>query len=506
MRSVCYGLVAAGWSCKPVVCRTAAAATLLTALTCVLPAPAQTPAPLTLPAAQALAAQRATAVLVAQRDASVATLDVARLRADLRPQVRLNATVPSYFRSFRETVQPDGSIRFQPVTVNNSSVGVSAAQAFAKTGGTLALSTGLQRFDDFEQDFNLYNGSIARLGYTQPLWGFNRLKWDRQIIPLVARETDARLVAAKLEAELAATRAFFDLAAAQLAFQIADANAMAAERLLAIANERYALGKVSRGDQVQIELELADAQQNRLRARQVWLGATADFRALMGEDFGGEPLAVVPPVVAEADIAGDKTADADIETDIATALAQARARRPEALTRARRILEAEAQLERDNRDNGFRADLSASVGLIRSDPKLAEVYADPQLEQVAEVRLSVPIIDWGRRRALVGQSEAEVVLAKALGRRAEQTLETQVRLAVQQVDQSRAELQLLSRVRDLAEERYRIARESYVLGAVPLTELTLAQQARDQRLRQYLGGLENVFTAQAQLRALTAAP
>ena len=89
--------------------------------------------------------------------------------------------------------------------------------------------------------------------------------------------------------------------------------------------------------------------------------------------------------------------------------------------------------------------------------------------------------------------------------RAEQTLETQVRLAVQQVNQSRAELELLDRVRDLAEERYRIARESYVLGAVPLTELTLAQQARDQRLRQYLAGLENVFTAEARLRVLTLA-
>ena len=65
---------------------------------------------------------------------------------------------------------------------------------------------------------------------------------------------------------------------------------------------------------------------------------------------------------------------------------------------------------------------------------------------------------------------------------------------------------MLERVRDLAEERYRISRESYVLGAVPLTELTLAQQARDLRLRQYLGGLENAFTAQARLRVLTAAP
>ena len=448
--------------------------------------------PLTLEGARELAAQRSVEVLVAERDARVASLEVARLEADLRPQVRLDATVPSYLRSFRETVQPDGTVRFQPVTISNSSVGLSAEQAFAKTGGTLRLSTGLQRFDDFEQDIKIYNGSVARLGYTQPLWGFNALKWDRQILPLRDRETEARLAAVRGEAALTATLRFFDLAAAQLAYQIADSNALASERLLAIAEERYALGKVSRGDLVQLELEGADARQGRLRARQVWLGATADFYALVGEPFAGEPLVVVEPELAAA-----------AEVDPAEAVARAARQRPEALARTRRVLQAEAQLEADRRANGFQANLSASLGLIRSDPALAEVYNDPQLEQVAELRLSVPILDWGRRRAIVAQSEAELVLAEALGAREQLDLATRTRLAAEQANRSRAELDLLRRVRDLAEERYRISRESYVLGAVPLTELTLAQQARDQRLRQYLGGLQNAYTAYAQLNALT---
>ena len=452
----------------------------------------QVTAPLTLEGARELAGARAVAVLAAERDARVASLEVARLEADLRPQVRLDATVPSYLRSFRETVQPDGTVRFQPVTINNSAVGLSASQAFANTGGTLRLSTGLQRFDDFEQDVSLYNGSVARLGYAQPLWGFNALKWDRRLLPLQAREAEARLATAREEAALEATRRFFALAAAQLAYRIADSNAVASARLLAIAEERLALGKVSRGDLVQLELEGADARQGRLRAEQVWLGATADFHALVGEPFAGETLAVVAPALAAAD-----------DVDVDEALTRALERRPEALALARRRLEAESQLERDRRENGFRADLSASLGLIRSDPALAEVYADPQLEQVAELRLSVPLVDWGRRRAIVAQSEAELVLAEALGQRERLDLTTGVRLAAEQANRARAELAVLERVRDLAEERYRIARASYVLGAVPLTELTLAQQARDQRLRQYLGGLENAYAAYAQLTALT---
>jgi len=453
---------------------------------------AQLPSPISLEELQDLARQRALDVLIADRDRSVAEMDLKRLDADLKPQVRLNATVPSYFSSFRETIQPDGTVRFQPVNINNSSVSVSATQAFAKTGGTLALSTGLQRFDDFEQNFNLYNGSVVRLGYNQPIFGFNPFKWRKEIAPMRAAETNAAHKAAQEEAALSATQLFFNLANADLSFRIADSNAVASERLLTIANERYELGKVSRGDLVQLELDLVSARQNRLRAGQVRILATTAIYSLLGTDFDGEAIATVSPVLPEG-----------AQVNVDEALQKSKANRPEAFAKIRRILEAEAQLDADKKNNGFQANLTASIGLIRSDPSLAEVYANPQTEQVVELGLSVPLVDWGRRKAILRQSEAELFLAKAIGDRATNTLETQVRLAVAQYNQAQQELELLESVRDLAQERYQISRESYLLGAVPLTELTLAQQARDQRLRQYLGGLENAWTAYAQLNALT---
>ena len=455
-------------------------------------ASAQLTSPVSLEQLQALASQHAVDVLVAKRDSRVANLEVARLQADLKPQIRLNATVPSYFSSFRETVQPDGTIRFQPVNINNSSLGISATQAVAKTGGTFQLSTGLQRFDDFEQGFNIYNGSVIRLGYNQPLWGFNSIKWRKQLVPMVSAENDARLKAAKLQAEADATVLFFNLAAAELAYTTADSNAFASDRLLTIANERFALGKISKGDLVQLELDLAAAQQNRLRASRQRLAATTLILDLIGQPYEGEALSTVVPVLPQGQ-----------QVDLTQALNAAQSNRPEAIANARRLLQAERNLEQDKRENGFQANLSASVGLIRSDPKLMEVYRDPQVEQLVELRLSVPLLDWGRRKSIVRQSEAELDLARTIGQREQQSLSTQVRLAVQQYNQAQQELDLLLTVRDLAIERYRITRESYLLGAVPLTDLTFAQQARDQRLRDYLSGLENAWTSRAQLNALT---
>ncbi len=450
------------------------------------------PAAITLEEVQDQAAARAVDVLLAQRDLRVATEDVALLAADLRPQLRLDATLPNYLSSFRETFQPDGTVQFRPVQQNNSSVGLTASQALPWTGGSFIASTGLQRFDDFENSSKVYNGSVVRVGYRQPLWAYNELTWRRKLVPAVARQADAQLEAARREAAVEATTRFFQLAAADLAYAIADSNVAASARLLAVSQERYDLGKISRGDLVQLELDLASAQQDVIRANQERIAASADLAAFIGRDFGGERLSPVVPRFAEAE-----------SVDVDTALALARRRRPEAYAAERRNLEAADQLEEQRRGTGFRADLTASIGLIRSDEDLSTIYDDPQPEQIVSLELSVPIVDWGRRRAIVRRAEAGVELARELGLRDRQTLDTRVRLAVAQYNQASRELELQATVRALAEERYRIARESYVLGAVPLTELTLARQARDQRAREYLGTLDLAHTAQAQLFALT---
>ncbi len=457
---------------------------------------------LSLPRLQALAAQQAIEVLIAQRDLGLAQLEAVRLQADLRPQVRLDATVPSFFRSFRETVQPDGTVRFQPVRINNSSVGLSASQAVAKTGGRFRLSTGLQRFDDFEQNFNIYNGSVVRFGYSQPLWGYNEFKWRKQTVPLQAKLSEAQLATARAEARLQATQLFFVLAQAAQSETIADSNVVASERLLTVANERYELGKISRGDLVQLELELVTAQQSRLRASQTALAASTAIYQLLG--IVGNGVALVP--LAPGLPSGLESASGNPEEVSAeSALVLARQRRPELLAAQARTLDAQSQLEFDRRNNGFQGNLTASVGLIRSANDLEVVYRDPQIEQVVELQLSVPIVDWGRRKSIVRQSELNFDLARTIGEREQQRLTTDVELAVAQLNQARQELQLITRVRDLAEERYQISRESYLLGAVPLTELTLARQARDERLRQYLFTLETAWVATARLRSLTLA-
>ncbi len=74
-------------------------------------------------------------------------------QSNYKPQLTLTSNFPAFNRTFQQVVQPDGTVVFQPVRNNNSSVGVSLSQNIARTGGSIYAQTQVQRFDDFDRNF-----------------------------------------------------------------------------------------------------------------------------------------------------------------------------------------------------------------------------------------------------------------------------------------------------------------------------------------------------------------
>ncbi|PHI20837.1 hypothetical protein CEQ90_05595 [Lewinellaceae bacterium SD302] len=450
------------------------------------------PDTLELTALQELASEQALSVWNAEREAELATLDLDILKANLLPRLDLSANIPDYFSSFRETTQPDGTIAFQPVTINNSSVQLTARQQIAATGGQLFLSSNLQRFDDFENDRQNYNGVPLRFGINQPILAFNSLKWRKRVLPALQKETAAQLSTARANAVSDVTTLFFNLLFAQQNREIALDNQEASQRLYDIAGERYELGKINRGDLVQIELELTAAGQNVLRAERSLVAATVSIYNFLGYVYNGGSLAAARPPIPPV-----------ISTDRASLIKEMLVARPEFITATRQKLEAQRELERSKRDFGPQLSLQASIGLVRSDPELSPIYADPQNEQIVSLQVNVPILDWGERKAVVRQAETQLQYAERINERNLLSLTARADLLLQQYNELSEELQLTRRISELAEERFGISRESYLLGSIPLTELTLAQQNRDQLARTYLSTLGAYWEVWAELQALT---
>ncbi|PSR12885.1 MAG: hypothetical protein DA408_10390 [Bacteroidetes bacterium] len=440
-----------------------------------------------------LATERSLQRQAAERDQALATLDNRSFRASLLPQLRATANVPNYNKTFSEITQPDGTVRFQPVQNNNSALGLALTQVLPLTGGTVFVQSNLQRFDDFETDFSLYNGLPFRVGLSQPIFAYNAIKWERQLAPLRLQEAQRQYTLQLEQLRVTATQLYFDLLLASQESRIADTNFVANERLYAIAQERYALGKVSRRDLLQLELEKLSAQRGQLRARQEYDQASAALAVFLGEDPNQHRYRPVEPS-RELPV---------LELDENTALAWARARRPEWLAVQRRQLEARQQLARARRTDGPELQLTAAFGRVRSSGDLADIYQDALPEAFVELQVNVPIFDGGQRRARVQQAVVSQAYTEAAVQREILDLESQVRNTLRDFRSLEQELGLVQQLRELTEERFRITTESYVLGATPLTELTLAQREKDGAARTYVAALRAYWLTVADLRQLT---
>ena len=440
----------------------------------------------------ALAKNQNIQVEAAKLDRNQAALRNDIVQARLRPNIQLNANLPNYQRTSQEVLQPDGTIRFQTVRNNNSALGVTLTQNIPQTGGRLFIRSDLQRFDDFGSNSKVYNGVPVRIGLFQPILGFNELKWDKQLAPVRLEEANKKYQSDLENIQLDATRLFFELIIARMDLEIANSNVTNNEALFEIAEERHALGKISDSDLLQLRVSLVNAKRSQQRAQQAVRLSSSDIYTFLGVKYDGTLLRAARP-----------EAVTDLEVDTEMALNKARELRFETTAFQRMQLEAERDVAEAKGNGGFQAALSASFGLTRAAGQLADVYQAPQNEQFAQVTLSVPIIDWGRQKATVDIAKAQQDYTQRFVQQEEARFETEIRQAVAQFNSVQAELRLARDLRDLAEERFQIARESFVLGAISITELTIAQQEKDQAKRTYVFVLGQYWISYYQLSALT---
>jgi len=218
----------------------------------------------------------------AKFDLSSAGFNFSIYKSGLKPQINATASLPNYAKTSSEIVQPDGTIRFQPITNNNSSIGLQATQNIASTGGTLFLESNLQRFDDFESNEKFYNGAPVRLGIYQPLFGFNPLKWDKKIEPMKLRVAQKKYNADMEQIKIEAADLFFNLLIANEDLNIAISNKTSNQSIFDIAQERFDLGKISQSDLMALQLELISANRNRKRAEQAVQFASAQLYSFLG--------------------------------------------------------------------------------------------------------------------------------------------------------------------------------------------------------------------------------
>lgn len=420
----------------------------------------------------------------------IISMDYSVLKANLKPSISIGGQLPNFIRSSTSVTQPNGTVEFQQVSQSNASLSLLAQQEISSTGGSLFLQSDLRRFDDFTLDRQSYNGVPFRLGFIQPIFGRKPLLWQKRIIPVQQKEADRQLQVDIEAARLQTVVLYYDVIIAQENEKIASINSKVNENLLKIAEKRLELGKISLDEKLQLEIETENAKLNLQQAKRQVLTAKNNLEAFIGSAILVDSFST--------NKSNQKLLISDIQ-----AIENAKKYRPELIGFQKQLLEAERNIHFTKIDFGPQLDLFASFGFARGSQFLNDIYTDPFTEQQVSVNLQIPLVDWGRKKALVKQTQLQKNIIQGQFDQEIRNLEFTVQSKVQEFLTNQKTIETQEKIMNLAEKRFQIANERYILGAMDITDLTLAQREKDSTKRNYILALSNYWISYYELRLLT---
>lgn len=415
--------------------------------------------------------------------------------ADYRPQIVLDATIPNLNRAIDAIDLPDGTVNFLERSFMNNSVGIRLQQGVTATGGRIFAGTGLERIDIFPNSTTekqiSYLSNPLFFGFNQPLFGFNDLKWDRKIQPLVFEEASKSYSEDMEQVAFQAANLFFDVLFAQLNLQAAIRDKTNQDTLYAISKGRYEVGRIAETELLQIELSAMRANAD-LAASQLNLQtSTEELR-----NFLGIQQAVAFKLQPPSDLP-------QFQIDGPTALAYAKKNRSNMISFQRRLEESQRDVAFAKANNRPSVDLSLSFGLSQTSKELSDAYRDLLDQQRVTLGLQMPIADWGKSKSRLKIAESNQDLTELEVSQDRVNFEREVLVKVQQFDLVRNQVNLAFRSYEVAQKRLNLTRSRYRIGKIQVTDFNIAIQEEATGRQGYIQALRNFWLAYYDLRQLT---
>ena len=412
-------------------------------------------------------------------------------QARFRPQLTLNGDLPDYSHTTTPVQQPDGSIKFQQVSNLQTSANLSLNQSIPQLGTYVWASSSLERVQDFIKNETSFSGSPFAIGFSQPLFAYNWMKWYRKNEPLVYEEANKDYVQSIEEIALNATRRFFRYLMVQTNFNLAKSNLKNSEDNLKIAEMKKKLGKISENDYSRIKLSVFNARKSLNRARMDLKNADFDLKSYTGIDQSENIDLEMPLNIIFFKIDKEK------------AIEEAKANRKETPHFKRRLIEADRQLAQAKSNSGLSTTLSGSYGVSKSADIWGDVYDHPEQSKIVKLSLSIPILDWGKSASQVKLAESKRDLEIFDVNKDMEDFERSVEVQVEQFKLLKDQLTTAREADKVAGNGYKIALRKFQNGEISITDLNISLSERESAKRDYINSLRDYWEAYYNLRILT---
>lgn len=408
-----------------------------------------------------------------------------------RPQLTLAGDLPNYTHTTQPITQPDGSIEFKQVSNLAASTNLSLSQSIPQLGTYIYASTSAYGIRNLNKNEISFSGSPFVIGFTQPLFAYNWMKWYRKTEPMVYDEAQKRFVENIEEIALSTTYRFFTYLMVQTNYRLAESALKNSNDNLRISQTKKELGQISENEFSRIQLSVLNAQKALNQARMDLKNADFELKRYVGLDQMMDIDLQVPLNISLFEIDPEK------------ALAKAKENRRETTLYKRRLINADRELAEAKNTTGLSATLRGSFGLSKSADEFWGIYDQPEKDRMLRVSLSIPILDWGRSASTVKLAESERELTIYDVNKDMEEFDREVIVQVEQFSLLKDQLKTADEADNVAENGYQIALRKFQNGELSINDLNIALQEREKAKRDYIQSIRNYWVAFYRLRILT---
>ena len=154
------------------------------------------------------------------------------------------------------------------------------------------------------------------------------------------------------------------------------------------------------------------------------------------------------------------------------------------------------------RANRQSINLYAQVGYTGNADKLGNAYRDLLGNDVVRVGITVPLLDWGKRKGQRRMAESNRDIVQGQLRQQAQNFRQDIFILTEQFNNQAEQLRIACEADTIARRRYHTNVETFKIGSISTLELNDAQTAKDQARIGRIQQLYNYWYYYYQLRSI----
>lgn len=425
------------------------------------------------------------------QDFKIAEFNLKSATSSFKTHINLNFVTPQYTETVRQFEDSTG-ISFYPIKQLNYQGNININQPLP-TDGYVYMRTGLSNYDDFYTSLrSTYLNT--RIGLVQPidaLYGYNKIKAAYKTAELAYEQAKKGLKREELNLNYQVSSAFYNLLFDQKRAEIARLDLDRQKEAFEISQNKYKAGLIKEVDALQMEVDLAEAQNN-FDVAIVNQNATLNsFKQFIGIDLK-DSVSISNECKYEVVI-----------VDPEKAVQYAKENRLEIREQEIAIELNKLAVKRQKSEGMIQGDFTAyyeKVGVSGQDintkitTAVKSSYNDflnrPQNFGVG-FTVTVPILDFGENKALVKAAEARLKKNLLQKEEVQRNIEREVRNLVADLNSSLKRLQLLEKNIVVAEKSFEITRQRFTDGDVDSQGLALERKRLNNAYTSHLSAYTN---------------